>query len=193
MYCTSCGRDNETSPCLHVNSFTQKDQLFMLVLLIAIPTTIYGIYYNILFDYALIDYLKVGSISISIILIVMLLAYYFFHKLYIAIFFGCHQKTKRSFHFNGKPYVLCARCTGLMVGMFLSIIITMFDFSYWWIMLGTIPLIIDGVVQRRTSYVSNNLKRIITGILAGPSIVLIFGWIHFIISRFMVNTVLELL
>ena len=193
MYCPSCGRNNETENCIHSSSFNQLEQLFLLVLVVALPTALYGIYFNILFDYELINYLEVGSISISITLVLLLGAYYIFDKPYLAIFFGCHQRVRRSIKIRKKPFILCARCTGIMVSMFLTYFISLFTFNYFWLLLFSIPMIIDGVVQKRTSYESNNIKRFITGFLAGPSFVLIFGFLHFLISRFMVNLVLQIL
>lgn len=191
MYCSSCGRDNDINDCIHSVKYNEKDQLFLLILTIALPTSIFGIYFNIYLDYDLINYLEVGSISISLILIILLAMYYLFGKLYIAIFFGCHQKVERSLVLFKKPYVLCARCTGILVGMFGTFFISLFDFNYFWLLLFTIPLIIDGVVQKRTKYLSNNSKRFITGLLAGPSFVLLFGGLHFLISRFIVTLVLN--
>jgi len=37
-----------------------------------------------------------------------------------------------------------------------------------------LPMIIDGLVQRLTSYESNNIKRVITGFLFGYGLVVLF-------------------
>ena len=72
---------------------------------------------------------------------------------------GCHQIEKRSFFFKGYQFPICARCTGLLVGYFVACI-----------------------VQLKTKYESNNLKRVITGCIAGYGFIgLIYNIIHSII------------
>ena len=190
MYCQSCGRDNQ---CVHTINYGFKDQLFLLIMVMALPSIINGIYFNIFLDFDKVNYLQTGAISISVSLVILLIAYYYFNKLYIAIFFGCHQRVDRSMTLRNKPFVLCARCTGIMFGMFSTFFISLFTFSYWWLFLFIIPMIVDGVIQKRTNYESNNLKRFFTGFLAGPSFVLIFGFLHFLLSKFIVTTVLNII
>ena len=36
-------------------------------------------------------------------------------------YWGCHQMPERSFFFKGYQFPVCARCTGMIVGYFLSI------------------------------------------------------------------------
>ena len=85
---------------------------------------------------------------------------------------GCHQKKERSFHFKGKQFFLCARCTGI----FFSQIIISPIFYFLGLHMGfyslllIIPLIIDGTLQYYTKYISNNFKRLITGLLGGYAI-----------------------
>ena len=71
---------------------------------------------------------------------------------------------------------MCARCTGLLIGYIVGGITAIFYRAafYWYIPL-IIPLILDGTIQMFTKYESNNMKRIITGLLAG------FGYINLII------------
>lgn len=42
----------------------------------------------------------------------------------------------------------------------------------------TLPLIIDGGVQRLTSYESTNLRRLFTGILFGIALIFLFIYFH---------------
>lgn len=91
---------------------------------------------------------------------------------WLPIFFGCHTRDSRSFHFNEKKFPICARCTGELVGMIFSIF--SFYFFHASVILSAVimlPLIIDGVVQASTSYESNNFKRLITGILFGYALI----------------------
>ena len=80
---------------------------------------------------------------------------------------GCHQLPGRSFFFGKYQFPLCARCTGIVIGHLLGIVISVFHRVSFFSLLGTIPLMIDGVIQETTSYESNNRRRLCTGILYG--------------------------
>ena len=99
----------------------------------------------------------------------------FFMKLCRRLF-GCHQLTERSFFIGRYQFPLCARCTGLLIGYVVGGITSIFYRApfYWYIPL-LIPLILDGTIQMFTKYESNNIKRIITGIIAG------FGYINLLV------------
>ena len=91
------------------------------------------------------------------------------------IIFGCHCKDNRSFYYKGKKFPLCARCTGELIGIFVGIILYIIIHPTWKLScILLIPLIVDGFVQRLTSYESNNIKRVITGFLFGCGIVFLF-------------------
>ena len=82
--------------------------------------------------------------------------------------FGCHCRSDRSFYFNGRQFPICARCTGELAGFLFSIILFFFwkpSISVSFVLI--IPLIIDGFVQRLTSYESTNIRRFVTGFLFG--------------------------
>lgn len=87
---------------------------------------------------------------------------------WLPIFFGCHCRSDRSLYYRGKQFPICARCTGELIGILVSFVLFWFwrpNFVSAIIML--IPLIIDGFVQRLSSYESNNFKRMVTGFLFG--------------------------
>lgn len=88
---------------------------------------------------------------------------------WLPIFFGCHCKAERSFYYHGKKFPICARCTGQLVGMVIAIvcygIIRPYSAMSWIVFL--IPLILDGTIQKVTTYESTNLRRLWTGILFG--------------------------
>ena len=89
--------------------------------------------------------------------------------------FGCHCRYDRSFHYNGHQLPLCARCTGELIGIIISIIL----FWFWKpsviaSLAMMLPLILDGSIQRLTKYESTNIKRLITGILFGIGLTSIF-------------------
>ena len=169
--CPKCNRD---SGCLHHNPLSQKEmyivfgsvffiaQLFMAML--TVQDGVIEVYKTLLY----------GTYSLIFILILMNVAYFMYDKQYLAVFFGCHQKKERSFQKNGIPYILCARCTGIMIGIVLSYFA--FKYEVPLILLGilTIPLFVDGIIQHFTEYESKNLTRLITGILFAPALVIIF-------------------
>ena len=87
---------------------------------------------------------------------------------WLPIFFGCHCRDDRSFHYKGKKFPICARCTGELVGIFFSIFSCIFfRISMLAIVILVLPLILAGGIQMFTSYESNNFKRFVTGFLFG--------------------------
>ncbi len=104
---------------------------------------------------------------------------------------GCHQKESRSFILNENQMPVCARDTGIFVGMASAIFISLFinpseDFlenlsrfyfkkmkkriCFILTFLLLLPLILDGFLQLFTSYESSNTIRFFTGICTGISI-----------------------
>jgi uncharacterized membrane protein len=85
----------------------------------------------------------------------------------------CHQKAERSFFINGNEMPFCSRCTaiwlGLAIGLGLMMLYTIqlnekFLFA---IIIGIVPVGIDGVGQLLGFWESTNIIRLITGVLAG--------------------------
>ena len=81
---------------------------------------------------------------------------------------GCRCRPDRSFHFRGRPFPICARCTGILCGFLAA------GVGIWLGTPGLIPLlllmapmIVDGTIQRLAKRESNNPRRFITGILWG--------------------------
>ncbi len=99
---------------------------------------------------------------------------------FLRIFFGCHARPDRSFYFRGKQFPICARCTGELVGMILCIptLILWGCPSFGIVLLLMVPLIVDGSIQKLTSYESGNIRRLITGILFGMALIFIFVYFH---------------
>ena len=80
---------------------------------------------------------------------------------------GCHQMPERSFFIGGYQLPLCARCTGILAGHVIGMVVSLFWDVSLLSLIGTIPLMIDGTVQQFTSYESTNHRRLFTGILYG--------------------------
>ena len=94
---------------------------------------------------------------------------------WLPIIFGCHGLDSRSFHYKGRRFPLCARCTGELVGMVLCLV--SFPFvraDVVWSLVLLLPLVADGGLQALTSYESGNGRRFLTGLLFGYALVNLF-------------------
>lgn len=195
MYCRSCGREvGNADSCLHNAHLSLFDKIFLYVLVVFMPITVF-VY---LLGYKDIEYLNnqyqfIGNLVLIVILIILLIAYYAFHKSYLVLFFGCHQMTTRSFKLKDKYFILCSRCSGILLGIFLSIFLTKYNINnqiHYLIILGLgLPLVLDGLIQKHTKYKSSNLVRFITGLLFGPTLILIYSFIQLILLKFFVMIV----
>ncbi|MDI9624102.1 MAG: DUF2085 domain-containing protein [Methanothermobacter sp.] len=81
----------------------------------------------------------------------------------------CHCLPERSFHYKGRKFPLCARCTGGLIGYF-TLPIFHFEIirpSILLITLLMIPIAFDSTIQLLEIRESNNFSRFITGFLGG--------------------------
>lgn len=99
---------------------------------------------------------------------------------FLVIAFMCHQKPERSFHFRGRQFPLCARCTGILIGYFVGIAVAYITrkSNCLWLSLCVVPMIIDGGIQLICKAESNNFRRLITGILGRVGIIYLFVSLH---------------
>jgi uncharacterized membrane protein len=85
----------------------------------------------------------------------------------------CHQKADRSFFINGNQMPFCSRCTAIWLGLAIGLGFIFFyqielnEKFLFAIVLGIVPLGIDGVGQLLGFWDSTNIIRLITGLLAG--------------------------
>ncbi len=95
---------------------------------------------------------------------------------WLPILFTCHCRDDRSFHYKGRKFPICARCTGELIGMLAGIFSGPFYLPGVPVLaLFLVPLIVDGTVQRLTAYESNNRRRLVTGVLFGYGLVGLIG------------------
>ena len=83
---------------------------------------------------------------------------------------SCHQKASRSFFLNGNQMPYCSRCSGIFLGLVIGAGIAVFryiNFKWQWIVIGLLPIGIDGMGQLFGFWESTNIIRLITGGLAG--------------------------
>ena len=85
----------------------------------------------------------------------------------------CHQIADRSLFLNGNEMPYCTRCTGIWIGIMLGLGLMVFytmelqEKFVLAILLGLVPIGIDGVGQLFGLWTSINPVRFITGLLAG--------------------------
>jgi len=82
---------------------------------------------------------------------------------------GCHQLEERSFFYKGWQFPVCARCTGILVGQIVYVLLYILG-SRINIFVSTSFLAImflDWFLQYKNIKKSNNIRRLVTGILAG--------------------------
>ena len=100
---------------------------------------------------------------------------------------GCHQREDRSFKIGEFQFPICSRCTGILFGQIISVILIIFkinipiylDFIFLLIMF------LDWFIQYKKIKESTNFRRFITGSLAGiAQINIIYQFIIFIINVF---------
>lgn len=85
----------------------------------------------------------------------------------------CHQKADRSFFINGNQMPFCSRCMGIWIGLAIGLGFMVFyklqlDRKFLFlIIIGLIPIGIDGLGQLFGFWESTNVIRVITGLLTG--------------------------
>ena len=97
----------------------------------------------------------------------------------------CHQIKERSYSLNGNEMPFCARDFGLFIGLaggFGLVAFYRLKTNPLLLMLGLVPLGLDGGIQLVTDYESNNILRLVTGIIAGAALALIIAQYVFIIQ-----------
>ena len=82
---------------------------------------------------------------------------------------GCHKIPDRCFSFNGKKMPFCSRCLGCSIGHILSFLLFITGNlpSFLVAIILIIPLAIDWLAQEFLGILSNNYRRLFTGIAGG--------------------------
>lgn len=93
-------------------------------------------------------------------------------------FVPCHRRPDRSFRWRGRPFPLCARCTGVAVGYASFVVFAAAGVPAHAVALGVLlnlPAALDGGSQALGWRRSNNALRLVTGILCGTGQVLVIA------------------
>jgi uncharacterized membrane protein len=88
---------------------------------------------------------------------------------------GCHQMYDRSFTFRGYQFPVCARCTGIYIGHVIAILLFIMRVRTSLEVCGLLILVMacDGLLQLFEIKKSTNVRRLITGTLAGVGLIFI--------------------
>lgn len=99
---------------------------------------------------------------------------------------GCHQMPERSFFFKGYQFPLCARCTGILIGELLALpSLLLFQPSLPLAIALIVPMACDGMLQYVFSVMSNNVRRAITGLLAGYGYTSLYVGLFLMLVRYL--------
>jgi len=85
----------------------------------------------------------------------------------------CHQKAERSLFIHGNQMPFCVRCTAIWLGLAVGLGFMVFyriqlnEKFLFIILIGLIPIGVDGVGQLFGFWESTNIIRLMTGLLAG--------------------------
>lgn len=82
---------------------------------------------------------------------------------------GCHQREDRSFQIKGWQFPICSRCTGILTGQLIGIILFLLpgEIPLWVDVLFLGIMFSDWVIQYKKIKESTNRRRLVTGNLAG--------------------------
>jgi uncharacterized membrane protein len=98
----------------------------------------------------------------------------------------CHQLANRSYYLNGNQMPFCSRDVGLFLGLvvgFFTATFVRWKIPPFLVLLGLVPIAIDGGLQQVTSYESTNSLRIVTGLVAGLVLAMLFAHFLFVIDE----------
>lgn len=90
---------------------------------------------------------------------------------------GCHQLQDRSFSCQNYQFPLCARCTGVLIGQLIMLIqLFIVRPNLLICLVGSGLMLIDWLLQYVKLLTSNNVRRLVTGILGGYGLIGL-GWL----------------
>jgi uncharacterized membrane protein len=98
---------------------------------------------------------------------------------------GCHQMSERSFRLFDMQFPICARCTGVLIGEILTLILikcrVIIDIKLNLLFL--FIMFMDWFIQYVKIKESSNLRRFITGFLCGVGLVGIYFQLYILVKN----------
>jgi uncharacterized membrane protein len=100
-------------------------------------------------------------------------------SIYKTFSFVCHQIPERSFHLAGHQFGVCSRCTGLYAGFAVAALLYPLARSLQrvdtpsplWLVLATLPLVVDFALGYFSVWSNTHLSRFLTGALLSSAAV----------------------
>ena len=88
----------------------------------------------------------------------------------------CHQIPERSLFLNSAPLAVCTRCFAIYLGAFLILVFfvvrkTIHHINPNWVVLYTVPTIMDFLFEKFGLYLNLPVVRFLTGLLFGASLI----------------------
>lgn len=184
----NCLLQEQTCNCHNRASISLLEQIIITLLIMILPVHLIIMkYIKVDYSWESVNQLMITSVSFTVIFTVMLIMYFLFNKPYLAMIFGCHQIYSRTFKIFNKPFLLCARCSGILIGTMIIPFSAKLEIKIILYFLGIIPIAIDGLHQHFTSYTSTNIKRFITGFLFGPVLIVIMSYYYIFVARLIIK------
>jgi len=109
------------------------------------------------------------SLEISIFKIVSEYMYFFFEPV-------CHQIPERSILLNSEPMAVCTRCFAIYFGAFIFLLFIIiqkkiYNLNPGWMIIFSLPAIIDFMLEKLGFYVNIPIIRVLTGLIFGVAII----------------------
>lgn len=104
---------------------------------------------------------------------------------------GCHQIPERSFFYKKYQFPICARCTGVIFGELITIILLLVGIKIN-LLISVILLLImgfDWFIQFIKLLASNNGRRLLTGISGGIGLTYIYYYIIIYVIELIINLI----
>jgi len=98
---------------------------------------------------------------------------------------GCHQREDRSFSIKGWQFPVCSRCTGILTGQVIGITLYLLgaNIPIYIDLIFLLVMFLDWLIQFKNIKESTNIRRFITGNLAGIAQMSILIKLIFIIKK----------
>jgi uncharacterized membrane protein len=117
------------------------------------------------------------TLTTSFLLFLITVLHYVFKRPYLPGVFFCHQNTCRTLRIKGHYLPICSRCTGIYLGVYLSLPLSLLYQGPLLIFL-MIPLIIDGYLVYQKKKASSHTRRLSTGLLFGIGLIYSYALYH---------------
>ncbi|MDD4689946.1 MAG: DUF2085 domain-containing protein [Eubacteriales bacterium] len=102
---------------------------------------------------------------------------------------GCHQLQERSFYVLGYQFFVCARCTGVIIGEIFAVLLLLIGIriNIYSCVLLLLIMGADWLIQYLDILKSTNIRRLITGLLAGVGLTYIYFYTAMLIFNIVRN------